>query len=330
MNALARSLLLILLPLTSAAGARDLNQDPAAIPQDPVEALEGTLLTLGEKDDRLTVPVAVGVKGPYNFIIDTGSERTVVSRQLAGQLNLAGGKQVTLSTMSGRSRVDTVLVPGLSIESIGDRHDIIAPALDGRDLGAVGLLGIDTLSKHKVLIDFESNTMTVRKSEKKRRVTSHADDEIVVTAKSMMGQLIVTEAFYGGTRIQVVLDTGSPVSIGNYALRERVIRRSRKTTPITMTSVVGVKVGADYTLVPDIAIGGIRFGLMPVAFAEVPPFKKFGLDKKPALLLGMDAMRSFRRVEIDFPNRQVRFLMPRQEGARLNISGGQASRLNRD
>jgi hypothetical protein len=69
---------------------------------------------------------------------------------------------------------------------------------------------------------------------------------------------------------------------------------------------------------------------MPVAFAEVPPFKKFGLDKKPALLLGMDAMRSFRRVEIDFPNRQVRFLMPRQEGARLNISGGQASRLNRD
>ena len=54
---------------------------------------------------------------------------------------------------------------------------------------------------------------------------------------------------------------------------------------------------------------------MPVAFADVAPFERFGLTKRPALLLGMDALRIFRRVDIDFPNRQVRFLMP--EGTRL-------------
>jgi hypothetical protein len=52
---------------------------------------------------------------------------------------------------------------------------------------------------------------------------------------------------------------------------------------------------------------------MPVAFADVTPFARFGLSHRPALLLGMDALRSFRRVDIDFPNRQVRFLMPRAE-----------------
>ncbi|MEI9853096.1 MAG: hypothetical protein WDN24_22155 [Sphingomonas sp.] len=58
-------------------------------------------------------------------------------------------------------------------------------------------------------------------------------------------------------------------------------------------------------------VGGIEFGQLPVAFADVAPFQRFGLLRRPALLLGMDALRSFRQVEIDFPNRQVRFRMPR-------------------
>ena len=54
----------------------------------------------------------------------------------------------------------------------------------------------------------------------------------------------------------------------------------------------------------------IAFGAMPIAFAETPPFARFGLGKGPALMLGMDALRSFRRVEIDFANRQIRFIVP--------------------
>jgi hypothetical protein len=39
------------------------------------------------------------------------------------------------------------------------------------------------------------------------------------------------------------------------------------------------------------------------------------LAKRPALMLGMDAMRGFRRVEIDFPARKVRLLVPRATAA---------------
>ena len=115
----------------------------------------------------------------------------------------------------------------------------------------IGLLGIDTLRDHQVSIDFERGTMEVRKSEKRAKSRRVASDEIVVTAKSMFGQLIVTDAYYGSTRIQVVLDTGSQVSMGNSALRKRVTR-SRKTQPIELTDVTGVKTFADYTTVPNI------------------------------------------------------------------------------
>lgn len=322
MNRLAA---LFLLPLAATAGAHDLQgpretQDPELIATDAGN-VEATLLALGELDARLTVPVQVGNKGPYHFIIDTGAERTVVSRELAGSLRLAPGTPVTLTAMTGTSRVDTVVVPELAIQSIGEQHTIIAPALAARNLGAVGLLGIDTLRNHQVSIDFERGTMSVRPSEPRKKRERRDPDEIVVTAKNVFGQLIVTDAYYGNTRIQVVLDTGSQVTMGNSALRKRVGRRAAKSRAIQLTSVTGAKAAADYTYVPDISVGKVRFGAMPVAFADVTPFERFGLIKRPALLLGMDALRSFRRVDIDFPNRQVRFLMPPETRPRALSTG---------
>ncbi|MDY7762786.1 aspartyl protease family protein, partial [Burkholderia pseudomallei] len=107
---------LLLLPLAATAGAHD-RQNPNAgtppPPQDPAltmptpENVEATLLALGEIDKRLTVPVAVGNSGPYNFIIDTGAERTVVSRELAGSLRLGASAPVIITSMTGRDRVNT-------------------------------------------------------------------------------------------------------------------------------------------------------------------------------------------------------------------------------
>lgn len=321
---------LLLLPLAATAGAHD-RQNPNAgtppPPQDPAltmptpENVEATLLALGEIDKRLTVPVAVGNSGPYNFIIDTGAERTVVSRELAGSLRLGASAPVIITSMTGRDRVNTVVVPALSIKSIGEQHTIIAPALEARNLGALGLLGIDTLRNHQVTIDFENGVMAVRPSVKRKTFAKRDPDEIVVTAKNVFGQLIVTDAYYDNTRIQVVLDTGSQVTMGNSALRKRVGRDAPKAQPITLTSVIGNRTTADYTEVPNITVGKVRFGAMPVAFADVTPFERFGLTRRPALLLDMDALRAFRRVDIDFPNRQVRFLMPVDRSPKERTTG---------
>ena len=323
MFGLARPLIFLLLPLGAVAnGPSSSLQDPDAVGTE--SGVDATLLNFKEADARLTVAVAVGNRGPYAFIIDTGAERTVISSQLAGQLRLAPGAPIGLTSMTERSIVDTVIVPELSIQSIGIRHTIIAPSLDAKNLGAAGLLGIDTLAKHRVTIDFDTGVMTVRPSQPRRRAVAEETDEIVVTAKSKFGQLIVTDAFYGGTRIQVVLDTGSAVSLGNESFRKLVGKRMKgKTRIIELTSVTGGKLNIDYALVPGVKIGDVAFDSLPIAFADVAPFKRFGLTRRPALLLGMDALRSFRRVDIDFPNRQVRFLMPR--GARHLQDGPQGS-----
>jgi len=258
----------------------------------------------------MTVPVTIGSAGPYQFIIDTGAERTVISRELATTLGLSQGRDVRLTAMTGTSNVGTVMIPSLSVSNIASQP-IEAPALMSANLGAPGMLGIDTLSGHAVSIDFDTNRITVRQSKRRNRPSESSGTDIVVRAKSVYGQLIVTEAFYRSRRISIVIDTGAQVSMGNSALRERMRHELKAPQQISLTSVTGQSVLADYTQVERLDIGGVGFNNLPIAFADVAPFRKFGLTKIPALMLGMDALRLFRRVDVDFANREVRFSVPR-------------------
>ena len=276
----------------------------------PVPLSEGALVALGASRERMTVPVSINQRGPWNFIIDTGAERTVVSRELAGVLGLSAGPRLRVIAMSGASEVGSVIVPRLSVSTIA-KETIHAPALGARDLGAVGMLGIDALQGHQILIDFDRSQMTLKPAHKRGSRQSVEPGEIVVTAKSLFGQLIVTNAFWHGKRISVVIDTGSPVTVGNSALLQAITRRPKLIGPMALTSATGGAVDTTAFAVDQLDIGGIGFRNVTVAFADVPPFARFGLAKTPALLLGMDALKLFRQVNIDFPNREIRFAAPR-------------------
>lgn len=258
---------------------------------------------------RLTVPVTIGADGPYHFTIDTGAERTVISRELAMRLGLQAGPQRRLTAMTGSSDVATVIIPSLTVGTAGAKQ-IEAPMLSAVNLGAPGLLGIDSLRDHAVTIDFDAGLMTVTPS-RKRRTDDTEPGEIVVRARSLLGQLVVTDARYHGRRVRVILDTGSVVTMGNNALRRYAGVRAQGGKPLSLISVTGDTLAANYAQIGDLSVGAVTFRGLPVAFVEAAPFARFGLTEQPAVLLGMDALSQFRRVEIDFANHEVRFVMPR-------------------
>ncbi len=77
-----------------------------------------------------------------------------------------------------------------------------------------------------------------------------------------------------------------------------------------MTSVTGDKLVGDAYFVKEVEIGGMVMRKLGIFFADTQTFRTLGLEDKPAMLLGMNAMRAFDKVSIDFESKKLRVLMP--------------------
>ena len=78
-----------------------------------------------------------------------------------------------------------------------------------------------------------------------------------------------------------------------------------------MIGVTGKRVDVQLALIDELQLGPVILRDVPIAFADVPPFKVFGLQDEPSLLLGTDILETFRRVSLDFRARKVRFQLRR-------------------
>lgn len=255
--------------------------------------------------DRMTVPVRIADQGPFHFMIDTGSQNTVISSSLANRLALPPRNRARLVGVAGVRDVDTVAIDGIEL---GKRSyfSVRAPTLAREDIGADGILGLDSLQGQRVLIDFRKGVILVDDA---KTLGGNRGFDIVVSARRKSGQLIMADARIDGVRVNVVIDTGAEYSIGNRALQVALSKRAPQGTA-ELHSVTGQKITAELALAKSLVIENINFANVLVAYADSPPFEVLGLDKKPALFLGMRDMRSLDRIAIDFSTRRIYFDVP--------------------
>jgi predicted aspartyl protease len=269
--------------------------------------------------DRMTVPVRLSGTGPYRFLVDTGADRTAISRQIAAQLKLVSGVSAELHSVAGVSTVSTATVPSLQLTRNPVRI-VDAALLDSVNMGADGILGVDSLRSQRVTFDFTDQTMSIVPS----ATRDFADEPgtIVVQASRRNGRLVVTDANAGGLGLTVVLDTGSQLSIGNLALRDRLLRKNLidGAREVELQSVTGETLKGEFMFVRELEIGGVTLKNLVVVFADAHTFKQLQLDRKPALLLGMNAMRAFKKVSIDFANRKLRVIVPEHSAADVQMA----------
>jgi predicted aspartyl protease len=299
-----------------AGGSASPAQQPA--PAQPPAASQSEVDKTGQTEDvkfrndrfaRMTVPVLLAGTGPYRFLVDTGANRTAISRELAAKLKLAAGQSASLHSVTEMSTVSTAMVPDLQFTRRNVRV-ADAPLLESVNMGADGILGVDSLRSQRVMFDFEGQTMSIVPS---RTYDSSSDPgAIVITARTRNGRLIITEAKVNGRRVTVVLDTGSEISVGNSALR-RLLVGTKVLDPahrIEITSVTGGTIAGDYMFVRELEMSGVSITNLAVIFADAHSFKTLNLDRQPALLLGMNALRAFKRVSIDFANKTFKVVLP--------------------
>lgn len=310
--------------------------DPAAKMPVPTRAeIDETLAIGGEEIDarklrsRMTVEVEVNGAGPYRFVVDSGADTSVVGRRLADALQLPAGKPTLLNMMTDSRMVERVLIDRLKLGPTSV-NDLEVPVLQERNIGAEGMIGLDALVEQRLMLDFEKRVITVDDA---YQPTPSLDGEIVVTGRLHRGQRILTKIMTNKVPVEAVIDTGSELTTGNSALRDRLISRDpSKFSTVRIRGVTGVAMDLQIARVSELRLGSVILQNVPVAFADLPPFEVFGLEDEPALLLGTDLMETFRKVSLDFHARKVRFQLRKCDLAsvRLSTTTSYATRLHTD
>jgi predicted aspartyl protease len=273
----------------------------------PVE----TIVLTPDRTTRMTVSVLLDGKGPYPFVVDTGAERTAVSNELAATLALPSAGMARLHSVTQVMPVGLFHIGTLDM----DQHRAInlrAPGMAQTNLGGFGLIGVDTLKRQRVTMDFRKRVMKITSAQ--RRDRDARPDDIVVKARSRAGRLVIMDAQLDGEQVAVILDTGSQASLGNEALKRKLFsqRRKRPAVPVVLRDVAGGTMTATYTTTRALKISDFQLNALPIALADAHVFAELGFADKPAMLLGMDALALFDRVTIDFQRRTARFLKPHE------------------
>lgn len=293
--------------------------------QPPIAPATGTRLETAFDDARrMTVPVRLGRRGPFPFVVDTGANHTVVSIETAQSCGLASDGATPVHGIVGIQPAPLVRVPHLGVGQVSS-YNLSLPILPRESLGADGLLGIDVLRNRRVRLDFRGNTFAIGVSGKGPFVeplgasggTRIPDPSrgIVVPAQYRSGQLVIFDADVAGVPVRAFLDSGAQITCGNEALRQVLIRErpelAQGMQATRLISATGQTIDARLGPLPRLRLGGMALDNIRAAFAPLHIFSLWGLNDRPAMLVGIDVLRHFDVVTLDFGRREVTFVRAR-------------------
>ena len=302
------------IPAIPAAVGTNISEPTTAAPESNTEAATlspDQIIIDRDRYERMTVPVTIKGHGPYRFLVDTGAQATVVTHRVVDSLKLLPTGQALLVAMGSAQMVDTIDIDDMEFAN-RTFSGITAPLLNIKNVGADGIIGLDSLQRLKVIIDFVEDRISV--SDAPLPKASASSHEIVVRARRKLGQMIITDARVNGIRTAVIIDTGSQHSLGNQALRDKLRSKDKDDIKLESIDVNGMTVASNVAMVREIKVGGMIMRGVPLGFHESPAFAALGLTDKPAIILGMQNLRPLNRVAIDFANRRVLFDLPRDVG----------------
>jgi hypothetical protein len=125
-----------------------------------------TIIKLGATSrGYLIVPVAINGSGPYPFLLDTGSNKTLVRNDLLDTLGISSHESIPADMTADVSYLhpavaESVTVAGLSVHDLGV-EGIDADQISRLQISIQGVLGEDFLKHFDILIDNHAKTLTL-------------------------------------------------------------------------------------------------------------------------------------------------------------------------
>ena len=287
----------------------------------PLGGLESAVTAASDRDaspiaaatdvaSHLLVAVRIDGHGPYHFVVDTGADRTVLASEVADELGLFRGEKVKLDGVVRAVVTDTVSIRTLSFGSI-TRRNLVVPTLSRSLLDADGYLGLDFLDGHRVTFDFKNHVLQVSEPRARFSASWTRENEARIPASGSSGHLQALDCAVDGVSATAFIDSGAEVSAANAPLLAALARRNPafgEIGTIRLIDITGGEILGKVAMVNKIQLtAALRFIDCPLVIADFLVFDVWGLRQRPALLIGMNLLRQFGRVSIDYGLKELRF-----------------------
>ncbi len=263
---------------------------------------------------RLATDVYLNGQGPFQFLIDTASSRSLMYEHVRQRLNLTPS-QAGRMTIYGINEVADVM------PVMPDELRIAGESLSGITMGVLpdteadgpdGILGIDVLARYFVVLD--RSTMQIKLLEpgavSAQAYRTWSEAELIPRPlKKFAIQFWYLKARFNDSGITSLFDLGASLTMLNWGAAERLGVRKKQyehfgPPPELLQDVLGKEAPAVRVDGLDVSLPGKAWRRQLAIIADAPVFTYFDLDETPAAIVGLDLLRNS-SLAIDFHGQRL-------------------------
>jgi predicted aspartyl protease len=262
----------------------------------------------GGAQPLILLPTRVNGAGPFDFILDTGAGTSLLSTELAQQLNIK-----VLGTKEGQSAGGKVSVSLAKVESLALGQAKIEEVEVGIvDLGHIGKtigtkidgdVGYNFLKHFRVTIDYQTAEIRFDDPKRTENFGKPSKAEIPMRLASPAKPLVLVDVYANGRGpFQFAIDTGtSTTAISPEAAQQLGIASS----PIGPLTTGGSQVNVTAGNLKSFQVGGARIDDLVVVVADFFAMLSQAVGAKLDGIVGYNFLRNF-RVVMDYPSEKFR------------------------
>jgi predicted aspartyl protease len=267
-------------------------------------------------EDRLVTDVFINGRGPYTFVIDSASSRTIIYEHVRAQLGLKASEPdpIIVYGINQQARAMAIAPDRLTVggQDIAGLAMGVLPDTEGRG-DPDGVLGIDVLSRYFVVLDRGGMQLRLLPRDGGAAKAYARWDQVALTPRALSN--IPVDFWYvtiavNGHVIQALFDLGAGVTLLNWPAAERLGVEKRAATrkygppPEGLRDVLG-KI-APAVVVKDVTITfpNQTWRKQDVLVSNAPVFEFFGMGEKSGAIVGPGLLKD-NSLAIDFAGHQL-------------------------
>ncbi|RYG31371.1 MAG: hypothetical protein EON93_13110, partial [Burkholderiales bacterium] len=246
---------------------------------------------------RPIAKVMLNGKGPFSFMVDTGSTVTVIAERHVATIGAPVVGKVMVAGTTGMAETPMARVDMFEAGVAKQRSVQVAVLPDSGVANIDGILGADMFAGKRLTFNIAQKIVTIQNSRR----------PIYVPARSAMrvrnGLLAEIDGRIGKVPCKMMLDTGAQNCIANIKLSQALLHAHPRLVRLDNVKVFGVTghvLTGQFIALGDVSTRAFDIEDATAVALDAPIFEQWKLTDEPALIVGMNVLSRLQSFELDY------------------------------